>query len=305
MTIPASPEFLRPVLEISSDSEKKLADAVTLVGDKFKLSPQQRTEAIPSGRTRIWTRVKWAINELVTVGLIERTRYGYFKITEKGKKELLHPPKSFDSAYLAKLKKANDTRKPEKVSEPIEKDVDPSEDLPEERMLEEHMQHQKLLEAELLEKIREIGPHAFERLNLALMEKMGYGSRGGVKWTGKGRDRGIDGIINEDSLGLDAVYLQAKHYTAGQSVGQPDIDKFVGVLGREGVAKGVFITFGSFARGVIKDSDSDITIDGKKIVLIDGLKLTKLMIKHGVGVRERKRFVISDIDTGFFDEIEN
>lgn len=303
MTIPASSKFLQPVLGVSSNGEIKLSDAVRLVGDEFKLSAKQRAESIPSGRTRIWIRVKWAINELAKVGLVERTRYGHFKITEKGKKTLSNPPRAFNSAYIAKLKKNRDTRKPDKVSESPAKNVDPSEDLPEERMLVEHEQHENVLVEELLEKIREIGPHAFEKLNLSLMKKMGYGSRGDAKWTGKGRDGGIDGIVYEDSLGLDTVYLQAKHYKAGKSVGQPDIDKFVGALGRKGVTKGIFITFGNFARGVSKSSE--ITADGKKIILIDGSKLARLMIKHGVGVRERKRFVVNDIDTGFFDEIEN
>lgn len=304
MPIPAASELLQPILAIASQGETKLSDATSLIGDKFKLTPRDRSETIPSGRTRLWTRVKWAIDELVSVGLIERTRYGHFKITTDGDKVLSHPPKKFNSAYITKLRKNQVAQNSDKMSEPATKDVDPSEDLPEERMLIEYNQHQVALSIELQEKIKEIGPHAFEKLNLLLMEKMGYGSRGGgLKWTGKGRDGGIDGIIYEDSLGLDAVYLQAKHYTTGKTVGQPDIDKFLGVLGRKGVAKGVFITFGSFARGLKKDKNSEINSDGKKVILIDGLKLAELMIKHGVGVRKRNTLIINDLDTGFFDEI--
>ncbi len=169
---------------------------------------------------------------------------------------------------------------------------------PDEVLERTHAKIEAALAAELLEEVGRIDPKRFERLIQELLVRMGYGGgvAGPVRSTGNGADGGIDGIIFEDALGLDAVYLQAKRYAPDRSIGRPDIQRFVGSLTGEGATKGVFVTTSSFSR----DAEAYVARVPQRIVLIDGAKLAALMIRHEVGVRALQTFVLREIDENWF-----
>ena len=302
MPIPDFQSIMLPLLELISDGkEYTIAGTRDLLAEKFHLTDEEVNQKLPSGvANTFYNRLAWAKIYLERAGLITKIRRGVFKISEPGKAVLLSPPKKINIAYLEQFEAFKGFRdKPSgepdanlKLSEFQEPKATPEEalDLAYKNLRDD-------LASQLLNQIKASHPSFFEKLVVDLMLKMGYGGPGDNAGTvtSNGGDNGIDGIINEDMLGLDVIYLQAKRWE--NTVGRPDIQKFVGALVGKRARKGVFLTTSSFSSEAIEYAAS---IDAK-IVLIDGFKLSQLLIDFDVGVSSSQTYTIKRIDHDYFE----
>ena len=300
MAIPGFQEITLPLLRACKDgNEWSMAAIREPIATHFGLTAEDRKEMIPSGtQPRFHNRVAWAKVYLERAGLLTKIRRGHFRISPTGQKVLENPPQIIDIPFLSQFDGFDDFRT--KTNEKPEASPSPS---PEAETPEEQLQsaHQRLcddLATQLLAQISEMSFEFFEKLVLDLMLAMGYGGsrEDSGALTNAGADEGIDGIINEDQLGLDSIYLQAKKWQ--HSVGRPEIHKFVGALHGRRARKGVFLTTSTFTRDAIEYAK---TID-TKVVLIDGRRLAELMIKHDVGCSPSQTFVVKKLDSDYFGE---
>jgi len=300
MPVPGFQELMLPLLRVCSDGNEWSMGAVRgLVGDQLGLSDEDRKELLPSGtQPRFNNRVAWAKVYLERAGLLTKTRRGHFKISADGEKVLASPPAIIDIPYLSQFEGFDDFRAKAVEADAPSVGGPASSETPEEQLQYAHKRLCDDLAVQLLKSISEMSPEFFEKLVLELMLAMGYGGSrdesGSV--TNAGADEGIDGIINEDQLGLDTIYLQAKRWQG--TVGRPEIHKFVGALHGRRARKGVFLTTSSFSRDAIEYADTIET----KVVLIDGQRLAELMIKHNVGCTPSQTFVVKKLDSDFFSE---
>lgn len=295
MPIPDFQSMMLPLLQFSADgSEHSLANARTPLAAQFGLTDEERSELLPSGQQpRFNNRVAWAKVYLERAGLIEKTRRGYFRISTQGLNVLTDVPDRIDIAFLRQFSVFDNFRTKHK-DKPDNPAID--EETPEEILQGAYETIRDSLATELLALVKSISPTFFEHLVLDLMLKMGYGGSredSGLV-TNAGADEGIDGIVNEDRLGLDVIYLQAKRW--GSTVGRPEIQRFVGALHGQRAKKGVFMTTSTFSQDA---RDYVATID-PKVVLIDGLKLAQLMIDFNVGVSKSQVYEIKRIDSDYF-----
>jgi len=300
MAIPGFQEITLPLLRACADgNEWSMAAIRDPIAVHFGLTAEDRKELLPSGtQPRFYNRVAWAKVYLERAGLLTKTRRGHFRISAVGQKVLENPPQIIDIPFLSQFDGFDDFRT--KTSEKPEASATPS---PEAETPEEQLQaaHQRLcddLATQLLGQVNELSFEFFEKLVLDLMLAMGYGGsrEDSGSLTNAGADEGIDGIINEDQLGLDSIYLQAKKWQ--NTVGRPEIHKFVGALHGRRARKGVFLTTSTFSRDAI---DYAKTIE-TKVVLIDGRRLAELMIKHNVGCNPSQTFVVKKLDSDYFGE---
>ena len=302
MSIPDYQSIMLPLLRFLGDGEvRSKREAVQFLSDEFKLSTKERKELLPSGKQGLFdNRVGWARTYLKKARLIESVRHGYFKISERGKGVLSQNPEKIDVKYLEqfhefvefkKLKK-NKAKKTDTVT------TTPSDVNPEETLEIAFQELQDNLSSELLRTIKDCSPYFFERLVIDVLIKMGYGGsrREAGQAMGKTGDEGIDGIIKEDKLGLDIIYIQAKRWEG--SVGRPEIQKFAGALQGKRARKGIFITTSDFT----KEAQAYVTNIESKIILIDGQRLAELMIEHNVGVSPVASYEIKKIDSDYFIE---
>jgi len=290
-----------PLLKLASDGkDHRIRDAIQAIADKFDLSEEERRELLPSGGTLvIASRVSWARTYLKKAGLLEDPKRGCFRITDRGLSILKSKPPSIDSKFLRQFAEFQSFQKPDNSdtgdeSESFEK----TDQTPEEMIATGYKQIRSSLSGDLIEQLRSSTPAFFEKLVVQLLVAMGYGGNFEEAATvlGKSGDEGIDGIINEDKLGLDVIYIQAKRW--GQPVGRPEIQKFAGALLGKKAKKGVFITTSSFsneARSYASNIES-------RIILIDGARLTELMIQHDIGVSTYATYELKRVDTDFFIE---
>ncbi len=301
MSIPDYQSIMLPLLRFAGDSaEHSLREAIDTLADQFKLSADERQTLLPSGQQTFFdNRVGWARTYLKKAGLLESTRRGYFRISPRGKDVLSKNPASINIAYLkqfAEFVEFQTTHKPrfagDDSSEPDDSQT-PAEDI------ESAYQRVKQgLAEELLQAVAKASPSFFERLVIDLLLKMGYGGTrlDAGERLGRSGDGGVDGIIKEDRLGLDAIYVQAKRWDG--AVGRPEIQKFAGALQGQRARKGIFITTSSFtseAHEYIERIDS-------KIVLIDGETLSRLMIDYNVGVAPLAVYELKKVDLDYFTE---
>jgi restriction system protein len=297
MAIPDFQSMMLPLLQLAADgNEHSVAECRAPLAQQFGLSEQERQELLPSGQQpRFNNRVAWAKVYLERAGLLVKTRRAHFRISPNGQQVLEQAPTRIDIAYLKQFTEFDSFRP--KSSIEVEPGA-PENDTPEERLQDAYQRIRQTLAAELLDRIRAASPQFFERLVLDLMLKMGYGGSrdDSGSLTQSGADEGIDGIINEDQLGLDVIYLQAKRWES--TVGRPEIQKFVGALHGHHAKKGVFVTTSGFSADA---SAYGATID-PKVVLIDGVRLAQLMIDFGVGVSTAQVFEIKKIDSDYFED---
>lgn len=290
-----------PLLRLASDGEDhRIRDAIQSIADEFNLSGEERRELLPSGGTLvIASRVGWARTYLKKAGLLEDPKRGYFRITDRGISVLKSKPPSIDSKFLRQFEEFRSFQKPDNsVSGDESEHLAKTDQTPEEMIATGYKQIRANLSSDLIEQVRSITPAFFEKLVVQLLVTMGYGGNFEEAATvlGKSGDEGIDGIINEDKLGLDVIYIQAKRW--GQPVGRPEIQKFAGALLGKKAKKGVFITTSSFsseARSYANNIES-------RIILIDGARLTELMIQHDIGVSTYATYDLKRVDTDFFIE---
>lgn len=292
-----------PLLRIAGDGkEHPLADARGRLGEEFKLTQAEQDELLPSGRqSRFANRVAWAKVYLEQGGLLLSPRRGHFLISDRGREVLKAPPARIDIKFLGQYPEFIEFRTPKSEAEqpaaPVAPEA-PDAETPEEALEAAHARIETSLASEVLTRVKAGSPAFFERLVVELLLKMGYGgSRADAgQAVGKAGDEGIDGVISEDRLGLDIVYLQAKRWDG--SVGRPEIQKFVGALHGKRAKKGVFITTGSFS----SDAAAYVENIDPKVVLIDGRRLAELMIDFEVGITTARTFHVKRVDSDYFDE---
>ena len=303
MPIPDFQTVILPVLRVSDMGEIKIAEAVDRIANEFALTVQEREELLPSGRmAKIANRVQWSVTYLVKSGLVARPRRGYFTITPMGKTVLSNPPERIDIAFLSQFDGFDEFRARANQDHPT--NVEPTKDLsagtPEELVEAAFEDLNATLREELLERILMMHPTAFEKLIVDLMLGMGYGANGSGERLGRTSDGGIDGIINEDVLGLDIIHLQAKRYATGNTIGVEKIREFAGALDERGATKGVFVTTSHFAPTAIQYAQRS----PKRLILINGEELTRLLVRYGVAVRGYRMLELKKVDTDYFDETE-
>lgn len=303
MGVPDFQSLMLPLLRIAEDGkEHSLADARTLLASEFKLTQAEQEERLPSGRqSRFANRVAWAKVYLEQGGLLLSPRRGHFLITDRGREVLKAAPTRIDIKFLQQYPEFIEfrTRQPgakERPSPAIPGAFDA--ETPEEALEAAHAEMNARLASEVLIRVKGCSPDYFEKLVVELLLKMGYGgSRADAgQAVGKSGDEGIDGVISEDRLGLDIVYLQAKRWDG--SVGRPEIQKFVGALHGKRARKGVFITTGFFS----SDAAAYVENIDPKVVLIDGRRLAELMIDFEVGVTTARTYDVKRVDSDYFEE---
>ena len=304
MAIPDYQTLMLPVLKLASDGiEHKFSQAVETLADDFSLSAEERSELLPSGSQAVFNnRVGWARSYLKQAGLLASPKRGYFTITESGMKLLQSNPLKIDNSVLEQFPefiefKSRKKDKSEKNGD-SESSTEEETQTPEDSLASAYSKLRRTLESEILSSVKEASPSFFERLVVDLLVKMGYGGnrKDAGKALGKSGDGGIDGIINEDRLGLDVIYIQAKRWEG--TVGRPEIQKFAGALQGQRARKGVFITTSTFTR----EAKEYVSMIDVKIILIDGEQLSTLMADHNVGVSTVGQYEVKKLDSDYFDE---
>ena len=307
MPLPGYQDFMLPLLKIASDGhEHTIAEAMETLARQMEISEADQDILLPSGKkaTQLYSRVQWGITCLAKSQLLEKVGRGRFKIAPRGLEVLTKNPARIDNAFLDqfeeyrafKTKRANkawQTRKgDDSTTAETEGDV-----TPDERLDAAYNELRETLADDLLDRVRSSSPRFFEHLVVDLLKAMGYGGThaSAAQVVGRSGDGGIDGVIPEDRLGLDMVYVQAKKWE--NPVGPGEIHKFVGSLGEHKAHKGVFITSGAFTDGARQAAERA----NAKVALIDGEQLAELMIDHGVGVADYKAYVVKKLDSDYFE----
>jgi restriction system protein len=306
MPIPDFQTLMLPVLKLSSEKEWRISDAVERLADDFHLSQEERATLLPSGRQTTFTnRVAWAKSYLVKAGLLDATKRAHFCISKKGQDVLTNPPDRITIKYLDQFPEFQEFRKAGEAEtdtndSQLSDSAHESSLTPDETIRNAHVQLEQELADELLIKIRSGTPAFFENLVVRLLFAMGYG--GSVAeinkaLVGGSGDGGVDGVIDQDILGLDRIYVQAKRYADGNTVGASAIRDFFGSLDRFKATKGLFVTASTYTASARETAG----MLSKRIVLVDGSQLTRLMIRHNIGCRVEDTLEIKKIDEEFFE----
>lgn len=302
MTIPDYQTVMLPFLQFLSDEqERSFRETVDNLADHFQLSEEERKEMLPSGTQVIFkNRVGWARTYIKHARLIETTRRGHFKISARGLNVLKEAPPFINVKFLEQFEEFREftAKHRKKKVEKTEKDTEEIETTPEEALENAYENLRDNLASEILQNIKASPPSLFEKIVVELLVKMGYGGsrKDAGKAVGRIKDEGIDGIIKEDRLGLDIIYIQAKRWE--NTVSRPEIQKFAGALQGQRAKKGIFITTSNFSKEAHDYADRIDT----KIVLIDGEQLAQLMIDNNVGVTPVQNYEIKRVDSDYFAE---
>jgi len=304
VSIPDYQSLMRPLLEVAYDGEIKVSAAVDELAKRLRLSDEERSELLPSGRqTTFSNRVHWAKNYLSQAGLLLSTRYGYFKITDRGR-EALKTDITINNQYLERFPEFLEFRsrgQSEKNATEPESGFRHSQNdqTPDETLRSAYRSINDSLAAELLAKIRGASSAFFEELIVQLLLAMGYGGTAekAGRTLGRSGDGGVDGVIDQDALGVDQVYIQAKLYKEANKISSGDIRDFFGALNLKRAQKGIFVTASRFTPSAIETAEQL----GSRIVLVDGEMLARLMIRYCVGCRIEEKIEIKKIDDDFFE----
>lgn len=302
MAIPDYQSIMLPLLRCAGDkAEHSLREAIDILAKEFQLTEEEQKELLPSGQQEVFNnRVGWARTYLKKAGLLDTTRRGYFRITDRGSSVLDKNIDKIDVSFLEQFPEFRDFRaiRHKEGNGGKEPPPEPINITPEEALETAYQRLKDDLAIELLQQVKACSPSQFEKLVVELLVKMGYGGSrlDAGKAIGKSGDEGIDGIIKEDRLGLDIVYIQAKRWD--NVVGRPEIQKFAGALQGQRARKGIMITTASFT----KDAFDYISRIDSKIVLIDGKQLTQLMIDNNLGVNPIATYEVKRIDSDYFTE---
>jgi len=302
MPIPDYQTIMLPLLKLAGDSEThNIHSTIEILANHFNLTVEEVNFLLPSGKQKKFAnRAGWARTYLKKAGLLTYPERAHFKITERGLQILSKQPEKITNEYLRQFPEFIEfRRRTQKVTN--EDNQEESGLTPEEALESAYLSIRNDLGDDLLLFVMKSSPGFFERLVVNLLVAMGYGGtqQNAARAVGRSGDGGIDGIIDEDKLGLDSIYIQAKRWQALRSIGRPEIQRFVGALQGKRAKKGVFITTSSFTSDA-RDYAKGIDL---KIVLIDGERLTELMIDFGVGVTTSVNYEIKKIDMDYFIEI--
>lgn len=304
MPIPNLDDLRRPALELLNDrgTLTKISEVFDLLAPRFRLTEEERHEMLPSGTQRKWNnRVNWSCFDLYKAGLLDRPKKGYYKINEAGKKALAenrHQITRKDLAELSQAFKDFVTPSPKETPGSASRGDSDDDGTPEEKIDLAIESIDRSLRSELLDNLGKVDPYRFEQIVVDLLFAMGYGGsrEEAARVTKRSGDEGIDGVINEDRLGLDVIYVQAKRWQ--NVVGRKEIQSFVGALAGQQANKGIFITTSNFTQNSIEFAKGI----SQKVILIDGARLADLMIEHGVGVSTTRTITMKRIDSDYFEE---
>lgn len=303
---PTIDQFRPVVLRVLKDGQvRPVGEVCELVATHMGLDDEVRAERIASGQLRYVNRINWACSGLTQGGLLERPTRGHYRITDNGhevdrrnlasysEKDMLEWP--VWKAYQEEIAARKNADASEPTVESAEYGVDPIES-----MAKNERSFNAKTETELRKRLQEASPEFFEKAVIDLLWAMGYGGTHGAKQhVGRSNDGGIDGIIRQDALGLTNVYIQAKRYADNNKVGDPEIRNFMGSLLTRSASHGVFITTSDFLPTAKRSAES---YTNGKIILINGIELTRLMLEYGVAVHKSRSFTLYEIDDDFFDD---
>lgn len=301
MAIPDFQMMMRPILSILADGkEHPIGDIYGAIGDFFQLSKEERVQLLPSGKQFIVSnRVGWALTHFKAAKVAESSKRGVYKITQRGRDVLQKNAQQVDLSVLDQFEehvafRTPKTSKSSSTAAPVEVQA-----TPEEAILQAYQELRASLAQELLEKIKQSSPQFFERLVVDVLLGMGYGGseRDAGEALGRSGDGGIDGVIREDKLGLDVIYIQAKRWEG--VVGRPVVQGFVGAIHGARASKGVIITTSDFTT----EAKEYVKTIPTRIVLVDGRTLAELMIDHNVAVGRVSNFEIKKVDNDYFSEL--
>lgn len=305
MAIPDYESLMLPLLRLAAKDPKteiSTPEAARILAEQLQLTDQERTALLPSGGTFVFaSRVSWACTYLKKAGLLVALHRGFFQITDRGLAVLKAKPKKIDNEFLSQFEEFRDFRSRTK-KEIRKRDEDGAlvtAGVPEEVIASQYELQRKALAVQLLDAVKAASPQFFERLVVTLLVKMGYGGtlQDAGSAVGRSGDGGVDGVIKEDKLGLDTIYVQAKRW-GDKPVGSPQIDQFAGALQKKKAHKGVFLTTSTFTSEALRS----IADYSTRIVLIDGPALAELMIDHDVGISVTTTYQLKRLDSDFFDE---
>ncbi|MCY4427671.1 MAG: restriction endonuclease [Halieaceae bacterium] len=305
MAVPDFQSLMLPALKsLEEGNEMRISEVRERVAITEGLTPEDLRELLPGKRQSVFVnRVSWAVIYMERAGHLEQVRRGVYRVTTEGEQLLSRAPARVDlrvlrkyPAYLKWAKKAN-APSPGKVTRPMKPEG--VEVTPEEALDQAVKQLSDALEVDVLDRVRKAAPAFLERVVVNLLIAMGYGGGDAAmgQVTGRSGDGGIDGTIREDTLGLDEVYVQAKKYADGNTVGESDLRNFAGAIDAVGTTKGVFVTTSKFTRA----AKVYVERSPKRIILIDGEELARLMVEHNVGVRRKSNYEIKRLDEDYFD----
>jgi len=301
MTIPDFQFLMLPTLKLAGDQkEHSLRETIETLAKQFRLTEQERAELLPSGRqSRFDNRVGWAVIYLRKAGLLlKSSERGKFTVSTRGSEVLKNPPDLIDIKFLNHYEEFIQFRTRREKDEPHSGAPEEGTQTPEEAMDSAYQSLRQTLSSEILVIIKKCSPSFFEKLVVDVLVKMGYGGtrQEAGRAIGKSGDEGIDGIINEDRLGLDVIYLQAKKWE--NPIGRPEIQKFAGALQGQRAKKGIFITTSNFT----KEAQEFAARIESKIILIDGVTFSQLMIDYNVGVNLVASYELKRLDSDYFEE---
>jgi len=300
MSVPDFQSFFKPILEIAADrNEHSLTETRSIIAKQMQLSDEDLKELLPSGtQTKFDNRIAWAKSYFIQAKILESSKRACFKITERGLELLKQNHNRIDIKILNQYPEFLEFHSSKTTKGQTIEITEIQDETPEEMLQKSYQNIRNELSGDLLNRIKTNTPQFFENLVVDLMIALGYGGshREAGQSLGKSGDEGIEGIIKEDKLGLDVIYLQAKRWEG--TVGRPEIQKFVGALHGKRAKKGVFITTGKFSQDAVTYVE---TID-PKVILIDGRMLSELMIDYNLGVSVSVNYEIKKIDNDYFEE---
>lgn len=309
MSVPTYEDMMRPVLEIlAANGETQFRTMPDQVADAMHMSEADRAQKIGSGQLVVTNRVGWAITYLVQAGVVSRPRRGYAEITPRGRQLLSQTTGPISNANLAQFEEFQEfrrrSRKPNRAqgetdavttTDEVVADADTPKEIIDATVATVH----GALVSEILERVMQLSPKDFESLVLKVLGAMQYGTAGHIESTGDSADAGIDGVISQDPLGLDRIYVQAKRYARDRTVGRPAMQAFVGALQGQQADRGVFIATCTFTREALDYADRV----GVRIIPINGIELAELMLKHRVGVQTDYVATLLRLDEDFYDSL--
>jgi restriction system protein len=306
VAIPDYQTLMLPVLRMSAKGEIRVSDVVEAISTEFALTDEERSALLPSGKqTIISNRVHWAKNYLKQAGLVVATKWGHFEVSSEGRKVLERPPKKIDvdflnqyPAFLEFRQKSNEEALAESGGETVASKTAENE-TPDAQIQQLSGEISRALGHDILDRIMAASPAFFEKVVVRLLTEMGYGggSAQAGRAIGKSGDDGVDGVIDQDTLGLDRVYIQAKRYNSDSAIGPSAVRDFFGSLDMHKAGKGLFVTTSKFSKSAIETAEKL----GKRIVLIDGPQLASLLVRYNVGCRVQDTVLIKKIDEDFFE----
>ena len=292
---------MAPTLNVLADGgEHSLAELRRVVADRLALTEDDLRAMIPSGTPVFANRLHWAVTYMYQAGLLSRPKRGVVRITDRGRKVAAAHPDRVDIRVLSEFPEFLDftsrSRPPKQTGEPDRVDDGST---PREAVSTAVDEANAAVAAEVLDRVRQREPAFLERLVLSVLTAMGYGgAAGAAEHLGRAGDEGLDGVIRQDPLGLDRIYVQAKRYGASNAVGRPEIQEFVGALHGAQADRGIFITTSRFTLEAVTYADRVAA----RVILIDGLALAGLMVRYNIGVQDQQTYVIKRVDEDFFDE---